>query len=305
MDSLAKLVDLISRHTPGDGIHDSPIPGVSLLRSSVPTMPMPVLYEPTLCLVVQGRKQAVLGTTAYVYDEAKYLLASVDLPVTGSVIEASEAKPYLCLRLYLDTAELSDLALRYSHSAKEELSDALSDAPSAGIALGETTPELLDAAARLAGLLDTPADIEALAPLVIREILYRLLTGSGNHAIRQMAQANSRLNQIVKAIVWLRAHYTQACRIDEVADIAGMSRSSFHAYFKAVTSMSPLEFRTQLRMQEARRLMVAEGMDAARAGFLVGYESPSQFSRDYARIFGTPPARDASRLREAAVPVAH
>ncbi|OWP20523.1 hypothetical protein CBF90_16510 [Microbacterium sp. AISO3] len=120
-----------------------------------------------------------------------------------------------------------------------------------------------------------------------------------------MAQANSRLNQIVKAIVWLRAHYTQACRIDEVADIAGMSRSSFHAYFKAVTSMSPLEFRTQLRMQEARRLMVAEGMDAARAGFLVGYESPSQFSRDYARIFGTPPARDASRLREAAVPVAH
>lgn len=294
MDSLAKLVDIIGRHARGDGIHDSPIPGVSLLRSSVPTMPMPVLYEPTLCLVAQGRKQAVLGTTAYVYDAARYLVASVDLPVTGSVIEASESRPYLCLRLDLDVAELSDLALRYS--SKEEISST----PAAGIALGETTPELLDAAVRLAGLLDTPDDIEALSPLVIREILYRLLTGKDSHAVRQMAQANSRLNQIVKAIVWLRTHYMQACRIDEVADIAGMSRSSFHAHFKSVTSMSPLEFRTQLRMQEARRLMVAEGMDAASAGFQVGYESPSQFSRDYARIFGTPPARDASRLRETA-----
>jgi AraC-like DNA-binding protein len=299
MNPLTKLADIIARHAPGDGIYDTAIPGVSLLRASAPTMPMPVLYEPTLCLVAQGRKQAVLGTATYVYDAAKYLVASVNLPVTGSVIEASDARPYLCLRLDLDTAELSELSLR--HPVKEDSSDL----PSAGISLGETTPELLDAAARLAGLLDQPADIEAISPLVTREILYRLLTGPGNRAVRQMAQANSRLNQIVKAIAWLRAHYTEACRIDDVADIAGMSRSSFHANFKAVTALSPLEFRTQLRMQEARRLMVAEGMEAATAGFQVGYESPSQFSRDYVRIFGMPPARDASRLRETADSAAH
>jgi transcriptional regulator GlxA family with amidase domain len=217
----------------------------------------------------------------------------------GSVIEASEAQPYLCLRLDLDMTELSDLAMRYP--AKEDDGDT----SSVGIFLNETTPELLDAAARLAGLLDVPEDIEALAPLVVREILYRLLIGDGNGVIRQMAQANSRLNQIAKAIVWIRAHYKEACKIDDVADIAGMSRSAFYAHFKVITSMSPLEFRTQLRLQEARRLMVSEGMDAASAGFQVGYDSPSQFSRDYSRIFGMPPAKDASRLRGAADYVAH
>ena len=292
MNSLAKLADIIGRHAKDDGIHASPIQGVSLLRSSSPTMPMPVVYEPTLCLVAQGRKKAVLGTRAYVYDEARYLVASVDLPVVGSVIEASATRPYLCLRLDLNMTELSDLAIRYPAPGDD------SDISPAGLELNETTPELLDAAVRLTGLLDTPGDIEALAPLAVREILYRLLTGPGSRMIRHMAQANSRLNQIARAIVWIRAHYTEECRIDDVADVAGMSRSTFYAHFKAVTSMSPLEFRTQLRLQEARRLMVAEAMDAAGAGFRVGYESPSQFSRDYSRVFGMPPARDAARLRE-------
>ena len=294
MDSLVKLVDIVGRHAPSDGIHATPIPGVGLIRSGTPTMPMPVVYEPTLCLVAQGRKQAMLGTTAYVYDAANYLIASVDLPVMGSVIEASASTPYLCLVLDLDMVELSDLALR--HPLPEEKRSAL---PS-GIALNETTPELLDASVRLASLLDRPDDIEALAPLVIREILYRLLTGTGNSILRQMAQADSRLNQIAKAIAWLRSHYKETCRIDDIADIAGMSRSAFHAHFKAVTSMSPLEFRSQLRLQEARRLMVSEAIDAASAGYRVGYESPSQFSRDYARMFGMPPAKDAGRLRSVA-----
>ncbi|WP_296947816.1 AraC family transcriptional regulator [uncultured Massilia sp.] len=291
MEPLARLADIIARHAPGDGAHDTILPGVSLLRASAPTMPMPVVYEPTLCLVAQGRKQAVLGTTAYVYDAANYLVASVDLPVMGSVVQASAEAPYLCLRLNLDMAALGDLALRHPAAGPEPAADG------PGLALNRTTPELLDAAVRLAALLDAPADAGALAPLVVREILYRLLTGPGNHVVRQMAQANSRLNAIARAIVWLRAHYADACRIDDMADVAGMSRSTFHAHFKAVTSMSPLEFRTQLRMQEARRLMVAAGMDAASAGYRVGYESPSQFSRDYARLFGAPPAKDASRLR--------
>ena len=291
LNSLSKLVDIVGRHVRDDGIHSTAIPGVSLIRSATPTMPMPVVYEPTLCLVAQGRKQAMLGTTAYVYDPAKYLIASVDLPVMGSVIEASEAVPYLCLALDLDTAVLSELALR--HPLREESVSA----PPAGITLNDTTPELLDAAVRLAGLLDRPRDIEALAPLVIREMLYRLLTENGNSIIRQMAQADSRLNQIAKVIAWLRSHYNEACRIDDLVSIAGMSRSSFHTHFKAITSMSPLEFRNQLRLQEARRLMVTEAVDAAEAGYAVGYESPSQFSRDYARLFGMPPAKDAWRLR--------
>ena len=291
LNSLVELADIIGRNAQSDGIHNSAIPGISLIRSATPTMPMPVVYEPTLCLVAQGRKQAMLGTTVYVYDPAKYLIASVDLPVMGSVIEASEAVPYLCLALDLDTTVLSDLALR--HPLREESVSA----PPAGITLNDTTPELLDAAVRLAGLLDRPRDIEALAPLVIREMLYRLLTENGNSIIRQMAQADSRLNQIAKAIAWLRSHYNEACRIDELVEIAGMSRSSFHTHFKAITSMSPLEFRNQLRLQEARRLMVTEAVDAAEAGYAVGYESPSQFSRDYARLFGMPPAKDAWRLR--------
>ncbi|TBU72697.1 AraC family transcriptional regulator [Pseudomonas daroniae] len=294
MSPVETLIDIISRHMPSDGMHRTPIPGVSLARSSMPTVPMPVVYEPTLCLIVQGRKRVMLGTTAYVYDAANYLVASVHLPVFGAVIEASEVAPYLCLVLNLDMATLSDLALRYPSA------DASDAAPAAGIVLNDTSPELLDAAARLASLLDKPGDIEALAPLVTREMLYRLLTGSGNGVIRQMAQADSRLNQIAKAIVWLRSHYSEPCRIEEIADIAGMSRSTFHAHFKAVTSLSPLEFRSQLRLQEARRLMVAEAVDAAGAGYRVGYESPSQFSRHYARMFGLPPAKDAGRLRRAA-----
>lgn len=288
---IATLADLVERHVPGDGIHESAIPGVGLIRTSAPTMPMPVVYEPTLCLVAQGRKRAVLGTTTYVYDAAHYLVASVDLPVMGSVIEASAERPYLCLVLDLDMARLSELALR--HPAPEEGTGP----PPRGIALNQTTPELLDAAVRLAALLDVPQDIAELAPLVQREIFYRLLTGPGNSLVRHLAQADSRLNQIARAIAWMRGRYTEAWSIDDLAEVAGMSKSSFHAHFKAVTSMSPLEFRTQLRLQEARRMMVAEAMDAASAGFHVGYESPSQFSRDYGRAFGLPPAKDAQRLR--------
>ena len=291
MQPLATLVDLLSRHAATDGTHATAIPGVSLVRASEPTLPMPVVYEPTLCLVAQGRKRALLGSTSYVYDAARYLIASVDLPVTGSVIEASAELPYLCLVLDLDMALLSDLALR--HPAPES-SGML---PPRGIGLEQTTPQLLEAAVRLAALMDTPADIAELAPLVQREIHYRLLTGPGNGLVRQMAQANSHLNQIARAIAWLRERYAQPWSIDDLAQVAGMSRSSFHAHFKAVTSMSPLEFRKQLRLQEARRLMVAESLDAANAGFHVGYESPSQFSRDYGRAFGMSPAKDAQRLR--------
>ncbi|MDC7675539.1 AraC family transcriptional regulator [Asticcacaulis machinosus] len=290
MDKLTTLTDLLSRHIPQDGIHACPLPGVKLIRSSAPTMPMPVVYEPTLCLIAQGRKQAVLGTTAFVYDPANYLVASVDLPVMGSVIEATTERPYLCVQIDLNMAVLSDLVIQ---------NPAIPTAQnvSGGLVLNRTTPELLDAMVRLIGLLDSHQDIAVLAPLAIREILYRLLTGGSGSLIRKMAQADSRMNQIARAIVWIRTRFRESCPIDQAADIAGMSRSTFHAHFKSVTLMSPLEFRTLLRVQEAQRLMVSDAKDAASAGFIVGYASPSHFSRDYARIFGMPPATHADQLR--------
>ncbi|WP_312411364.1 AraC family transcriptional regulator [Pseudescherichia sp.] len=292
MNRLNALVDIIDRHTPEDGTYPSTLPGVTLIRASSPTMPMPVIYTPTLCLVAQGTKEARLGETTYRYNAENYLIASVELPVMGSVIEATEERPYLCLQLDFNMAELSELAICYPGPLTE------AQDPPAGIMLNKTTPELLDAAVRLASLLDTPHDIDALAPLNLREILYRLLTGPQGNIIRHMAQAESRLNQIARSIIWIRTHFREACRIEQAASVAGMSRSTFHHHFKAVTTMSPIAFRTHLRMQEARRLMVSDAVDAASAGFHVGYESPSQFSRDYVRMFGVSPARHASQLRK-------
>lgn len=291
MDRLAAFVALLDRHAPSDGMHAVALPGVTLIRAASPTLPMPVIYQPTVCLVGQGVKQAHLGATSYRYDPQHYLIASVDLPVMGSVIQASPERPYLCLQLDLDMATLSELAL--AHPA----APAPAPAPASGLSLNRTSPELLDAAVRLLALLDAPSDIDALAPLTVRELLYRLLQGPGGGILRHIAQADSRLNQIARAIAWIKTNFHQPCRIEQVAEVAGMSRSSFHQHFKAITTLSPLEFRTRLRLQEARRLMVGDALDAASAGFRVGYESPSQFSRDYVRVFGAPPAKDAGRLR--------
>lgn len=292
MAGLEQFRNAISRHTTADGTFATPLPGVKLIRCSTPTMPMPVIYEPTVCFVAQGRKRATLGHSVVHYDPASYLVASVGLPVMGSVIEATAAHPYLSLQLDLDSPELAELALKHPQQPQAR-------SVSPGLTLNAMTPGLLDAVTRLVELLDTPGDVEALAPLAIREVSYRLLGGPSGAVIRAITQADSRQGQIARAIVWLRAHFREAFHVEEVARIAGMSRSTFHEHFKAVTAMSPLEFRNQLRMQEARRLMVADGLDAANAGFTVGYESPSQFSRDYSRLFGAAPGKDANRLRVA------
>lgn len=289
MRQLLSFRDAIARHAPEDGTFACAIPGLKLIRCSAPTLPMPVVYEPTACFVAQGRKRATLGASVFHYDPSSYLVASVGLPVMGTVIEASADQPYMSIQLDLDAAELQELALNYPRAADS--------VPAAGLTLNRMTPGLVDAATRLVALLDAPDDIAALAPLAMREILYRLLTGPNGGAIHAMTQADSRHSQIARAILWIRAHFKDGWRIDDLAGIAGMSRSAFHEHFKAMTAMSPLEFRTQLRMQEARRLMVSDGLDAANAGYHVGYDSPSQFSRDYSRLFGAPPARDASRLR--------
>jgi AraC-like DNA-binding protein len=290
MNHATELADIVGRHLAHDSIETCALPGVKLIRSSSTTDAMPVIYEPALCLVAQGRKRVVLGELEYIYDATQYLVVSVDLPLMGSILDASEECPFLCVSLDLDLMMLSELLLEYGGTAP-----AADSKP--GLSLSPVTPDLLDAAVRLLRLLDAPNDIAALAPLAEREILYRLLAADRTGMIRHIANGQSRLSQISRAISWMKIHYTESFSIERVADEAGMSPSSFYQHFKDVTTYSPLQYRTRLRLQEARRIMMADAVDAAIAGFTVGYESPSQFSRDYLKVFGRPPLQDVQRLR--------
>jgi AraC-like DNA-binding protein len=290
MEQIRELADLVGRHAPQDGMHKSPLPRLTLIRSSTSTHPQPAVYDPALVIVAQGRKRVLLGEQSFAYDPASFLLVSVDLPVVGCIIEANPEEPYLCLKLDLNRPVLTELLLEHGGSVPPP-------GPAAGMAVSRTTPALLDSVVRLLRLLDTPADMAALAPLAEREILYRLLTGEQGHLVRHIACAESRLSQVGRAIAWIKANYRGRFSIDAVAAEAGMSSSSLHEHFRAVTTMSPLQYQKQLRLQEARRLMLAEALDAATAGFRVGYESPSQFSREYRRLFGAPPASDIAELR--------
>lgn len=288
MDRIAELSALIDRHVVGTGICSTAMPHVSLIRADAPSTPTPAVYEASLCIIAQGSKRVSIGEHSVVYDAAHYLLVSVDLPLVGHVLDASPERPYLCCKIDLDAAMLADLM------ASEGGGMARTELPVLGVYPGD--PDLIDAACRLVGLLDRPDTIRALAPLIEREILYRLLTGPHGPMLRHVATAGSHLNQVSRAIAAIRRRFDAPIRIDDVAAEAGMSSSSLHAHFKAITRMTPLEYQKQLRLQEARRLMLSEGATASTAGFAVGYESPSQFSREYRRLFGAPPRADIERL---------
>ena len=251
------------------------------------------MYEPSLCLIAQGSKRVSLGEHSFVYDASSHLLVSVDLPLVGHIQEASSDVPYLCCTIHVDQAALAELVWS-TGSGRDASPPALSVCPG--------DPDLIDAACRLVALLDTPAAIPALAPLIEREVLYRLLFGPHGAALHHLARADSRLRQISRAIRAIRTRYHEQLRIGDIAAIAGMSPSSLHQHFKAITRLTPLGFQRQLRLHEARRLMLTQGTGAGAAGFAVGYDSPSQFSREYHRLFGAPPRRDVERLhaREAA-----
>lgn len=299
MEKIDDLAALIARHAPTDGAFDTAITGLGVLRSSAATEPIHTLYEPSCCIVAQGRKRAVVGGREYRYDPANYLIVGLDLPVIGAVIEASASKPYLSVRLPLNRRALADMLIHDSHDSAKLDSSAQRASPA--IAVEAATPHLIDAAARLLRLLDTPDDVPALAPLVEREILYRLLRGPHAGMLRQIAYQTGRIFRIQKAIAFIRQHYAEDFAIDDLAAVSDMSVSTFHAQFKAATHMSPLRFRTQIRLQEARRLMLVDGLGAAEAGFRVGYGSPSQFSREYGRLFDAPPKRDAAKRKAAAL----
>ncbi|MFY7851790.1 MAG: AraC family transcriptional regulator [Brevundimonas sp.] len=291
MDRIAELSALIDRHVVGTGICSTAMPHVSLIRADAPSTPTPAVYEASLCIIAQGSKRVSIGEHSVVYDAAHYLLVSVDLPLVGHVLDASPERPYLCCKIDLDAAMLADLM------ASEGGGMTRTELPVLGVYPRD--PDLIDAACRLVGLLHRPNTIRALAPLIEREILYRLLTGPHGPMLRHVATAGSHLNQVSRAIAAIRRRFDAPIRIDDVAAEAGMSSSSLHVHFKAITRMTPLEYQKQLRLQEARRLMLSEGATASTAGFAVGYESPSQFSREYRRLFGAPPRADIERLHAA------
>src|SRR5580698_4061898 len=290
-----ELTARVARLAPFDGTHQSALPSLALTRSSVPTLRMPTVYQPCLGIVVQGRKRAVLNDEVFHYDALNYLVVSVTLPGMGQVIEASPEHPYLSLRLNLDLEEIARLVLQLGDRGP---SPATGDR---GLFVARLDEPLLDAVLRMVKLLDTPEDIEVLAPVVQREIYYRVLRGDLGHRLVDLAQTEGGNHRIVRAIEWLKQHYAAPLRIEELADSVHMSASALHHRFKAVTAMSPLQFQKHLRLHEARRLMFAEGVECAIAGHRVGYESSSQFSREYRRLFGAPPRAEISRLRETGV----
>ncbi|MEJ0050735.1 MAG: AraC family transcriptional regulator [Methylovirgula sp.] len=286
LEQLTLLRALTARHAEGRN-KETAIPRVAIHKGCGPTQNSSALFEPKLCLVLQGAKQIMIGDQLLCYDSANYFIASVELPATGRIIEASPERPYLGLTLTLDWQNLAALIADTTERREP---------PGMGFCVSPVTPQLLDAWLRLMHLLETPDDIPVLAPLCEREILYRLLQGPQGGVLRQIVKADSRLSQIRRAAAWIRENYDQTLRIENLAALSGMSPASFHRHFKAATAMSPLQYQKMLRLQHARQMLIASG-DATRAAYTVGYESASQFSREYARMFGAPPARDAQRLR--------
>ncbi|KXU36258.1 AraC family transcriptional regulator [Cephaloticoccus capnophilus] len=313
--ALAPLVDIVERATRGVEELSTPIPGLRLFRRNSITQPSYCFIKPSLVLVLQGVKQMVVGTATYVYDTSRFLLTSLEMPARSEVLAASPDAPCLGLNFQLDLHTITELLATGSlpdprhaaHAQDEKNKDArpasltqnkeLEELRSMGI--GEVTPALLDAVSRLLALLDEPAAIPTLAPLIQREIHYRLLTGAATAArLRKITSIDSQAHKIAKAIDWLSENYAAPLSIDALAARVQMSPSSFHQHFRALVAMSPLQYQKRLRLNEARRLMLNEQLDAATAAFEVGYESPSQFSREYARHFGAPPKRDIATLRK-------
>jgi AraC-like DNA-binding protein len=267
------------------------IPGLLLSQRTAPTAPTSATYEPSLAVVAQGRKQADLAGTTFIFDESRYLLTSLDLPVICNVIEASEKVPFLCFVLRLDISVVRELLSREEIQA----TDAPPDSPA--MATGETTAELVDACCRLLDLLNTPQDIPFLSGLIQREIIYRILRGPEGARLRAIATLGDQSHRTAKAIAWVRTNYAKPLRVEDLAKIAAMGVSTLHHHFRALTAMSPLQYQKQLRLQAARERMLMDGVDAASAAFEVGSESASQFNREYSRFFGQPPKRDIQTLR--------
>lgn len=284
----SQLQELISGIQTSDGLLEI-FPGIYLARTTEPTKPLHSVYVPCFCVMAQGSKTVKLGEESFTYDTGHYLISTMDLPVSSCVIEASVEKPYMSFRFDLDPAVVADVMLQTGADVGRSVDSvkAMNVAP--------IDADLLDATIRILRLIDKPLEAKMLLPLIEREIIFRLLQGEQASRLAHLVSGENR--RISKAIETLRERYDQPIRIENLARDLGMSVSGFHNHFKAVTAMSPLQFQKQIRLQEARRLMLGEDLDAASAGFRVGYDDPSYFSRDYKKQFGEPPQRDIANLR--------
>lgn len=289
-----ELAERIARATARDGTVE-PLPGLHLNRVSHPTERVHGVSKLALCVIAQGAKEVSLGDRRYAYDANHYLLATVELPVTGRIAGATESHPYLSLRLDLEPALVGSVMVEASLPVPASHQEAKA------MVVSRLEPELLDATVRLVRLVESPVEAKILAPMVKREIVYRLLTGAQGARLRHLPALGGHSHRIAQAVERLRQEFDRPLRIESLARDLGMSSSGFHHHFKAVTDMSPLQFQKQLRLQEARRLMLGESLDASSAGYRVGYDDASHFSRDYKRHFGHSPIRDVERLRTMAV----
>ena len=288
-----ELAELIARAIREDGTIE-PLKGLRLNRSSSPTESVHTMSDPAFCVIAQGSKEIFLGNERYLYDPSHYLLLTAELPLVGHVLDASKERPYLSLRLDLAPALVGSVMVEVEHPSLPNQADVR------GINVSSLDAGLLDAVVRLVRLLDTPTEVPFLAPLITREIIYRLWMGEQRDRLRHLAALGGYAPHIARAIERLHQDFDQPLRIDRIAREIGMSVSGFHHHFKAVTAMSPLQFQKHLRLQEARRLMLGEGLDATSAAYRVGYHDASHFNREYKSLFGLPPMRDMGRLRESA-----
>ncbi|MDX1757410.1 MAG: AraC family transcriptional regulator [Marinobacter sp.] len=292
-----RLASTIERWTPNQQVQETLVPGLHLFRSDAPTSCSAAVYEPSICFVVQGGKSVSFGDRELIYQPLTYMVSSVHLPVQGRILDASPATPYLAFKLVVDPQEVSNLVLEMGDQLPVETDLGPCPEGNCALSLAIMDRDMLDAVTRLTGLLDTPQDIPVVAPLVRREILYRTLLGEMGPRMRKFAVADSSVHRVSRVIAVLKDRFTESLRIKDLADEVNMSESALFHTFKQVTRMSPLQFQKKLRLHEARRLMLTEGLEAATASYRVGYESPSHFSREYSRLFGAPPRADVNKLR--------
>lgn len=290
---IRELAALADKYSDGDGLHATAVPGLRCLKMSAPTQRLPTVYYPSICVIVQGSKQVLLEDELYRYAPSQFLAVSVDLPLLAQVTEASAARPYLCVQIEMDPRQIGELIAATGEGAWKR------GDTTRGVFVGDIDEPTLEAVLRLTRLLATPKDIALLGPMMLREVHYRVLGTEYGHLIAQMAIAGTNTHKIAHVIRRMKANIAAPVRIDELASLVNMSPSSFHEHFKTVTAMSPLQYHKRLRLTEARQILLAENMDAASAAYRVGYESASQFSREYARMFGAPPMRDIAELRRA------
>ncbi|HCG80263.1 MULTISPECIES: AraC family transcriptional regulator [Gammaproteobacteria] len=271
---------------------DTDVPGLSLHRWTEPTDPTSYMLAPSICLIGQGRKRLFLGEETFIYDAEHFLITSVELPVVTQIIEASPEKPYLGLTMELDLRLISQLMIDNQITPDKKQTDRC------GIGVSRVPGNLNDAFCRLLSLASQPEDIVPLAPLIRQEIFYRLLKSDQGPRLRAITSNANHGYQIARTIEWMKENFSKPVKVEDLANNSGMSVSAFHNHFRSMTAMSPLQFQKKMRLNEARRLMLAEHLDASKAAFEVGYESPSQFSREYSRLFGAPPMKDIRQLSQ-------